>query len=202
MRVLDLKRITEGFILHKGSGSTQLEMANELERVRFELTEGNVSVKFLQNFPGFSFENIKIPYLSKGSQSEVPFFIAEKLLKKSVIEDFSENLAIDLQDLEGAVRREVRAGELQQLPPDFHMLLKNLILIKEEKDSQYSELEQKRQKTKFNQLTHERVSKIVKMTESRKLLAKKKRNLTKAEQVLFEKIVDWIQSWKAEFIQE
>ncbi len=202
MRVLDLKKISEGFILFKGSGSAQLEMANELERVRFELTEGNVSVKFLQNFPGFSFENIKIPYLSKGSQSEVPFFIAEILLKKSVIEDFSEDLAIDLQDLEGAVRREVRAGELQPLPPDFHMLLKDIILIKEEKDSQFSELEQKRQKTKFNQLTHERVSKIVKMTESRKLLAKKKRNLTKAEQVLFEKIVDWIQSWKAEFIQE
>jgi len=69
----------------------QLEMASELERVRFELTGSNISVKFLQDFSGFSFENINIPFASKGSQIDVPYFIAEILRKKSVIEDFRMN---------------------------------------------------------------------------------------------------------------
>ena len=180
----------------------QLEMINELERVRFELTESSVSVKFIQDFSGFSFENIRIPSSSKGSRIEVPYFFAEILLKNSVIEDFKMNFPINLHELEGAVRKEVRTGELQPLYPYFHILLKDLVLIMEDKDSRFSELEQKRQQTKFNQLTHERVSKLVKMTDSRKLLAQKKRNLTSSEMILFEKIVDWIQSWKAEFIQK
>ncbi|MHA2245080.1 MAG: hypothetical protein ACXADY_08935 [Candidatus Hodarchaeales archaeon] len=180
----------------------QLEMARELERVRFELTESSVSVKFLQNFLGFSFEGISIPSYSKGSQIEIPYFLAEILRKKSVIEDFRMNFPITLQDLEGTVRKEVRVGELQPLHPYFYILLKDLVLLSEDKDSQFSELEQKRQKTKFNQLTHERISKLVKMTDSRKVLAQKKKNLTSSEQVLFEKIVDWIQNWKAAFVHK
>ena len=180
----------------------QLEMASELERVRFELAESKVSVKFLQDFSGFSFENINIPPSSKGSQIEIPYFIAELLRKKSVIEDYRMNFPITLQDLEGAVRKEVRVGELQSLHPYFHLLLQDFVLSMEDKDSQFSELEQKRQKTKYNQLTHERISKLVKMTDSRKVLAQKKKNLTLSEQILFKKIVDCIQNWKAEFIQK
>ena len=180
----------------------QLEMASELERVRFELTGSNISVKFLQDFSGFSFENINIPFASKGSQIDVPYFIAEILRKKSVIEDFRMNFPITLQDLEGAVRKEVRVGELQSLHPYFHLLMQDFVLSVEDKDSEFSELEQKRQKTKYNQLTHERISKLVKMTDSRKVLAQKKKNLTPSEQILFKKIVDCIQNWKAEFIQK
>ncbi len=183
-------------------GFKQLEMASELDRVRFELTESNVSVKFLQDFSGFSFENINIPSSPKGTQIDIPYFIAEILRKKSVIEDFRMNFPVTLQDLEGAVRKEVRAGELQPIHPYFHLLLQDFVLSMEDKDSQFSELEQKRQKTKYNQLTHERISKLVKMTDSRKVLAQKKKNLTSSEQILFTKIVDCIQNWKAEFIQK
>ena len=178
----------------------QLETAKELERVRFELTDSRVSVKFLQDFSGFSFEDIKIPPSSKGNQTEVPFFIAEILRKESVIEDFRKDYPITLQDLEGAVRKEVRAGELQHLHPFFYILLKNIDLLVEDKDSQFSELEKKRKQTKFNQLTNERISKLVKMTDSKKLLDQRKRNLTASEKILVEKINGWIQSWKAEFI--
>ncbi|UCG90448.1 MAG: hypothetical protein JSU57_01580, partial [Candidatus Heimdallarchaeota archaeon] len=125
----------------------EVEIASELERVRFELTESKVSVKFLQDFSGFSFENINIPPSSKGSQVEVPYFIAELLRKKSVIEDFRMNFPVTLQDLEGAVRKEVRMGELQPLHPYFHILLQDFVLSMADKDSQFSELEQKRQKT-------------------------------------------------------
>ncbi|MFX0016768.1 MAG: hypothetical protein ACFFB2_17195 [Promethearchaeota archaeon] len=184
------------------SKAKQLEMARELERVRFELTESNVPVKFLQDFSGFSFESVSIPASSKGAQIEVPYFIAEILWKKSLIEDFRANFPITLRDLEGAVRKEVRVGELQPLHTYFNILLKDLFLLMEEKDSQFSELEEKRQKTKFNQLTHERVSKLVKMTDSRTVLTQKKKNLTSSEQILFDKIVELIQDWKAEFIQK
>jgi hypothetical protein len=180
----------------------QLEMTRELERIRFELTESSVPVKFVQNFSRFSFENINIPTSSQGSQVEVPFFIAEILKKRSMIEDFKSNFPITLPELEGAVRKEVRVGELQPLHPHFNILLKDHFFLLEDKDSQFSELEQKRQKTKFNQLIHERISKLVKMTDSRKILAQRSRNLTSSEQILFDKIVDWIQNWKAEFIQE
>ena len=179
----------------------QLEMTRELERIRFELTESNLPVKFAQNFSGFSFEHITIPASSQGSQVEVPYFIAEILHERSMIEDFKSNFPITLSELEGAVRKEVRVGELQSLHPYFNVLLKDYLLI-EDKDSQFSELEQKRQKMKFNQLINERISKIVKMTDSRKILAQRKRNLTNTEQILFDRIVDWIQNWKTEFIQD
>ena len=103
----------------------QLEMTRELERIRFELTESSVPVKFVQNFSGFSFENINIPTSSQGSQVEVPFFIAEILKKRSMIEDFKSNFPITLPELEGAVRKEVRVGELQSLHPHFNILLKD-----------------------------------------------------------------------------
>lgn len=180
----------------------QLEMIRELERIRFELTESSVPVKFVQNFSGFSFENVNIPASSRGSQIEVPYFIAEILHKKSMIEDFKSNFPITLPELEGAVRKEVRVGELQPLHPYFHILLKDHFFLMEDKDSQFSELEQKRQKTKFNQLINERISKLVKMTDSRKMLAQKKRNLTSSEQILFDKIVNWVQKWKVELVQE
>ena len=180
----------------------QLEIARNLERIRFELTESNVPVKFVQNFSGFSFEHISIPASSQGSQLEVPYFIAEKLLERSMIEDFKSAFPVTLPELEGAVRKEVRVGELQPLHPYFNLLLLDHFLVMEKKESQFSELEQKRQKMKFNQLINERISKLVKMTDSRKILAQRKRNLTNSEQILFDRIVDWIQNWKAEFVQD
>lgn len=181
---------------------TQLEIAKNLERIRFELTESSVPIKFVQNFSGFSFEHISIPASSQGSQIEVPYFIAEKLLKRSMIEDFKSTFPVTLPELEGAVRKEVRVGELQPLHPYFNLLLLDHFLLMEKKESQFSELEQKRQKMKFNQLINERISKLVKMTDSRKILAQRKRNLTYSEQILFDRIVDWIQNWKAEFVQD
>jgi len=181
---------------------TQLEIAKNLERIRFELTESSVPIKFVQNFSGFSFEHISIPASSQGSQLEVPYFIAEKLLKRSMIEDFKSTFPVTLPELEGAVRKEVRVGELQPLHPYFNLLLLDHFLLMEKKESQFSELEQKRQKMKFNQLINERISKLVKMTDSRKILAQRKRNLTYSEQILFDRIVDWIQNWKAEFVQD
>jgi hypothetical protein len=180
----------------------QLEMARDLERIRFELTESNVPVKFAQNFSGYSFEQIKIPASSRGSQVDVPYFIAEILHKRGMIEDFKSNFPVTLPELEGAVRKEVRVGELQPLHQYFNILLSDHFQFMEEKESQFSELEQKRQKTKFNQLINERISKIVKMTDSRKVLAQRKKNLTSSEQILFDKIVEWIQNWKAEFFQD
>jgi hypothetical protein len=180
----------------------RLEMARDLERVRFELSESNTPVKFAQDFSGFSFEHITIPASSQGSQIDVPYFIAEILHKRSIIEDFKTNFPLTLPELEGAVRKEVRVGELQPLHPYFNILLADHFLLMEEKESQFSELEQKRQKTKFNQLINERISKIVKMTDSRKVLAQRKKNLTSSEQILFDKIVEWIQNWKAEFFQD
>jgi len=181
---------------------TQLEIARNLERIRFELTESSVPVKFVQNFSGFSFEHISIPASSQGSQLEVPYFIAEKLLKRSMIEDFKSTFPVTLPELEGAVRKEVRVGELQPLHSYFNLLLLDHLFLMEKKGSQFSELEQKRQKMIFNQLINERISKLVKMTDSRKILAQRKRNLTYSEQILFDRIVDFIQNWKEEFIQD
>ena len=57
--------------------SFQREIITELGRIQFEMTNRNIRVKFLQDFAGFSFENIKIPASQKGSQIEVPYFIAK-----------------------------------------------------------------------------------------------------------------------------
>ena len=50
------------------------EIGSELERVKFDLTESKVPVKFIEEFSGFSFEGITIPAMSQGGQVEIPFF--------------------------------------------------------------------------------------------------------------------------------
>ncbi|MHA2225812.1 MAG: hypothetical protein ACXAC8_11445 [Candidatus Hodarchaeales archaeon] len=165
------------------------------------MTNRNIRVKFLQDFPGFSFENIKIPSSQKGSQIEVPYFIAKIFREESVIDKFQSNFPLNLQELTGALRNEMRIGSLQPIPPYFYTLIKELVETDEEKESQYSEIEQKRLKSKLNQLINERVSKIIKMTDSKEIRSRKS-NLTSSEQILFKKIHEMIQIWKAEFIQQ
>ncbi|UCE14906.1 MAG: hypothetical protein JSV04_06930 [Candidatus Heimdallarchaeota archaeon] len=179
----------------------QLEIAIELERIRFELTERKIQVKFLTDFSGFSFEEVTIPPTSQGSRLEIPYYIAEILRRNSVIEDFDPDFPTSLQELTAAVRNELRDGKLQPLPPFTHILAKELLLTPEDQESKFENLEQKRQISKFNQLTLERISKILRMTDS-KDISTRKRNLTPSEEILFNKIVSWIQSWKAEFIQK
>lgn len=179
----------------------QLEVARELERIRFELTERKIPVKFQIDFSGFSFEEVTIPPASKGSRLEIPYYIAEILRANSVIEDFDPEFPTNLQELTAAVRNELRDGKLQPLPPFTHILAKELLLPPKDQESKFDNLEQKRQISKFNQLTLERISKILRMTDS-KDISSHRRNLTPSEEILFNKIVSWIQSWKDEFIQK
>ncbi|MFX0085044.1 MAG: hypothetical protein ACFFAU_05160 [Candidatus Hodarchaeota archaeon] len=178
----------------------QSEIASELERLIFELTESKVQVKFIQPFSGFSFEGFTVPNATKGSRTKVPYFIAEVLLAHSLIEDFTENIPTSLQDLNAMLRSELRSGELQPLHPFLHMLMKKNVFSKEIKDSAFSELENKRLKLKFNQLMIERISKLVKMAGSKPVPTRKKGNMTASEQILFKKIVDLVQFWIDEFI--
>jgi hypothetical protein len=172
-------------------------LAKELERIRFDLLEGNVSVKFLQDYSGFSFEGISIPAASKGSRVEVPFFIAEILFNNSIIEDYLDDFPSSLQDLTNAVRNEVRSGKLQPLHPFYYILAKEIVLNEEDQDSQFDEVELKRKESKYNQLINERIAKIVKMADSRAPLPRRS-NLTSSEKILLIKINELIQSWKAE----
>jgi hypothetical protein len=179
----------------------QSQMATELERIRFEFTESKMIVKFLQTFAGFSFENITIPPASKGSHLEIPYFIAEILREKSIIEDFSTDFSNSLQDLTGAVRSEVRSGKLQPIHPFFNTLIKEYTFTEEDQDSQFNEVEKKRKTSKFNQLVHERVAKIVKMADSRGPLPRKS-NLTSSERLLLTELREIVHSWKTEFIEK
>jgi hypothetical protein len=178
----------------------QSDLASELERLKFELTESKVQVKFTQSFSGFSFEGFIVPNATKGSRTEIPYFIAEILLAHSVIEDFTQDIPTSLQDLNTILRSELRSGELQPLHPFLHILMKELIFSKEVEDSSFNELENKRLKSKFNQLMIERISKLVKMADSKTISTRKKGNMTASEQILYKKIVDLVQFWKAEFI--
>ncbi|MFX0051842.1 MAG: hypothetical protein ACFE8U_11190 [Candidatus Hermodarchaeota archaeon] len=180
---------------------TQSRMANELERIRFEFTESKVTVKFLQTFSGFSFENITIPPGSKGSRLEIPYFIAEILRNKSIIEDFNTDFSTSLQDLTGAVRREVRSGKLQPIHPFFNILVKENAFTEEDQASQFDEVEIKRKTSKFNQLVHERVAKIVKMADSRGEFPRKS-NLTAYERLLLTELKEIVHSWKTEIIEK
>jgi hypothetical protein len=172
-------------------------MAADLERIRFDLLESKISVKFLQNYSGFSFEGITIPSVSKGSRVEVPFFIAEILFKNSIIEEYLDDFPSSLQDLTNAVRNEVRSGKLQPLHPYYNILVKDLVLIDEDQDSQFDEVELSRKESKYHQLINERIAKIVKMTDSRAPLPRRS-NLTASEKMLVVKINELIQRWRSE----
>ena len=179
----------------------QSPLSPELERVQFEFTESKVSVKFLQEFSGFTFAGVTIPSASKGSRLEVPFFIAELLLEKELIEDFMIDFPGSLQALTAAVRAEVRSGRLQPLHPYFNMLIKDLLESEAEEDSRYSDLELKRKRDKLNQLIHERVAKIVTMAKSGEELPRRT-SLTASEKILYNKMIKLIQQWKEEFSQD
>lgn len=173
----------------------QAEFLSELERLRFELLESKIPVTFRRDFTGFSFEGISVPVVSKRSQLEVPYFIAEVLRDNEVIEEFSLDFPDSLQELTGAVRNEVRSGQLQPLPPFFNLLIKDLVLIDQDQDSDYGEVEYKRKRAKYLQLLHARVTKIVKMADGTQGIPRKP-NMTAAEQVLFDKLREIVEAYK------
>ncbi len=180
----------------------QSELISELERLKFVLEESKINVKFIQEFSGFSYEGFKIPRTTKGSRADVPFFIAEIMHSHSIINDFKDDIPTSLQDLTASLRGELRSGELQLVHPFLHLIMKEFVLSEETTDSSYSELESKRRISKFNQLTLERISKLVKMTDTKTTSTRKKKNMTASEEVIFNKIVELVQFWKDEFISK
>lgn len=193
--------------MFKSSESTglafeQSELVSELARLKFEQTESKVKVKFIKEFTGFSYESFNIPRSTKGSRTEIPYFIAEVLFDRSIIEDFKKDIPTSLQDITAVLRSELRSGELQPVHPFLHTIMKNIVLSEELKDSSFSEMENKRRKSKFNQLTVERISKLVKMADKQTTSSRKQINMTVSEHILFNKIVDLVQYWKDEFISK
>ncbi|MHA2073320.1 MAG: hypothetical protein ACXACU_09015 [Candidatus Hodarchaeales archaeon] len=180
----------------------QSELVSELDGLKFMLEESKVNVKFIQEFSGFSYEGFKIPRTTKGSRTDIPFFIAEILHSHSIIDDFKDEIPTSLQDLTALLRSELRSGELQSVHQFLHLIMKEFILSDEVTGSSFSELENKRRKAKFNQLTLERISKLVKMTDTKITSTRKKGNMTASEEVIFNKIVDLVQFWKDEFIRK
>lgn len=168
---------------------------NELERLRFELLETKIPVTFRRDFSGFSFEGVSVPAVSRGSQLEIPYFMAQILLVDEVIEEFTLEFPDSLQELTGAVRNEVRSGQLQPLPRFFNLLLKDLVLNDQDPDSDYGEVDYKRKRAKYLQLLQARVTKIVKMADGMQRIPRK-HNMTAEEQVLFNKLQEIVGAYK------
>jgi len=161
----------------------------------FEMTESKISVKFIKNFPGFDFGGVKVPSAIENSRLDLPYYIAESLSQEKIIEDFEYLFPISLQELTTAVRKEVRHGEVQPLHPYFHTIFKKFVLKGSVDNSPYTEKELKQKKAKMNQITSERLAKLVKMADSTNFNTKKI-NLTASEQILMEQIRKWIAEWK------
>ena len=177
------------------------ELELELKRILFEFTNSPISVKFKKPFSGFEFGGIKIPSVPENSRLEIPYFIAEILLKEDLIEDFRNDFPISLQELTAAVRKEVRHGEVQQLHPYFYSLFGEQVAKLNVNDSHYDEIELKRQKDRIKQLIAERVSKIIKLSD-RSDFDPLKYNLTASEAVLMKKIHSLVVNWKSLINQE
>jgi len=177
------------------------ELELELKRILFEFTDSPISVKFIQSFTGFEFGGIKLPSAVENTRLEVPFFIAEILLKENLIEDFRNDFPLSLQDLTAAVRKEVRHGEVQPLHPYFYSLFNEQVRKSNINDSHYDEIELKRQKDRVKQLITERLSKIIKLSDSTNVNYQKL-NLTSSEAVLLKKINSWVIIWKSLISQE
>jgi hypothetical protein len=171
------------------------EMGLDLQRVMFEMSESSISVKFIKDFPGFDFWGVKIPSALENSRFDLPYYIAEFLFQEEIIEEFGSTFPISLQDLTNAVRKEVRHGEVQPLHPYFHSVFKKLVLEGPAVDSPYSEKELKQKKATLNQITSERLAKLVKMADSTNINTKRM-NITASERILMEKIRKLIVDWR------
>ena len=176
------------------------KMRNENIRQEFEFMEHKIPVTFREDFSGFKFNSILINPATKGTNDEIPLYLAEFLLKKGIIEDYTGEYSIQLQDLTNALRNEVRSGELQKLHPFFYLLISPHLDSSEIQDSRFNELEIKRFISAFTKLATERVSKIIKMIE-RKDISIQKSNLTVTEQIFFQQLMTIIKTWKQEFIK-
>ncbi len=183
------------------NSSELMELELELKRILFEFTETPISVKFSKPFAGFDFGGIKIPSATENSRMDIPYFIAELLWREDLIEDFKNNFPFSLQELTAAVRKEIRQGEVQQLHPYFYSLFNEQVLKSTVNDSDYDEIELKRQKDRFKQLITERLSKIIKLSDSNELNTQKL-NLTASETILMKKLHSWVVNWKSLVNQE
>ncbi len=181
--------------------SEKMELELELKRILFEFTNSSISVKFTSPFTGFEFGGINIPSTTENSRIDIPYFIAEILLKENLIEDFRNDFPLSLQELTAAVRKEVRHGEVQQLHPYFYSLFSEQVIKSDINDSHYDEIELKRQKIRIKQLITERLSKIIKLTDSNDFNPRKL-NLTASEVILMTKIHSWVVNWKSLINQE
>ena len=170
-------------------------MSLDLQRALSEMTERNISVKFIKNFPSFDFGGVSIPSTSENSRLDLPYYIAEILYQEGVIEEFKSSFPISLQEMTTAVRKEVRQGEIQPLHPFFHMVFKKIVLEEPADSSPYTEKEMKQKKAKLTQITSERLAKLVKLADSTNINTKKM-NLTASERILMEKLQKWIIEWK------
>ncbi|MHA1973266.1 MAG: hypothetical protein ACTSW1_09745 [Candidatus Hodarchaeales archaeon] len=177
------------------------EMKFELERVLFEFQEEKIQVKFKEDFSGFDFGGISIPPIVSGGQELIPYYIADFFYEKGLIEDFRENFPTGVQDVANSLRSELRTGELQKVDQFFYIMMRELLLENERKESQLNELELKRIKSSFQKLTAERVSKLIKMTERRDINIQKS-NFTNSERILFKQILLLLISWKENFLKQ
>jgi hypothetical protein len=185
----------------KTYSSELIELELELKRILFEFSDTPISVKFIKPFAGFKFGGIKIPPATENSRLDIPYFIAEILLKERLIEEFKNDFPLSLQELTASVRREVRHGEVQQLHPFFYSLFNEQILKSDINDSDFDEIELKRRKDRVKQLITERLSKIIKLSDSNDFNPKKL-NLTASEEILMKKIHSWVLNWKSLINQE
>ncbi|WP_455464502.1 hypothetical protein [Candidatus Hodarchaeum mangrovi] len=176
------------------------EMKNENIRIEFEFLEYKIPVTFREDFSGFKFSSISINPATKGTNDEIPLYIAEFLFRKGIIEDYTKEYPTQLQDLTTALRNEVRSGELQKLHPFFYLLITPHLDSSEKQDSRFNELETKRLISAFTKLATERVSKIIKMTEWKDINIQKS-NLTVTEQVFYQQLRTIIKTWKKEFVK-
>ncbi|WP_455142551.1 hypothetical protein [Candidatus Hodarchaeum mangrovi] len=176
------------------------EMKNENIRIEFEFLEYKIPVTFREDFSGFKFSSISINPATKGTNDEIPLYIAEFLFRKGIIEDYTKEYPTQLQDLTTALRNEVRSGELQKLHPFFYFLITPHLDSSEKQDSRFNELETKRLISAFIKLSTERVSKIIKMTEWKDINIQKS-NLTVTEQVFYQQLRTIIKTWKKEFVK-
>lgn len=181
--------------------SEMVELELELKRILFEFSDTPISVKFTKSYAGFEFGGIIIPSAIENSRVDVPYFLAEILLKEGLIEDFRHNFPLSLQELTAAVRKEVRHGEVQQLHPYFYSLFSEMVMKSDVNDSHYDEIELKRQKDRVKQLVTERLSKIIKLSDSNDFNPQRL-NLTASETILMKRIHTWVVNWKLLVNQE
>ena len=170
----------------------------ELQRIVFDFEEKNVMIKCLADHPGIKIGDGAIK-LIKGSEFEVPFWIARELVTLKLA-SFSNLKSFDIPYMQTVLWDESKSQTPIELDPDFYPVVSLQIEELSKKEDMYSLRERERMEALLKDIITKRRFKIIKLSQKVGDPSPFIRHLTPEEFWLFKTLREQLHEWETSLI--